>query len=65
MIADRLRKAIIEAAIKGGITKRHPNDEDIENLVKNLKLENDEKVKNKEIRKKKNKKGAKWRRGAI
>ncbi len=53
MIANNLRKATIKAALQGELTKKQKDDLDVLNLVSLIKNEREERIKNKQLRRRK------------
>ena len=53
MIADKLKQAILQAAIQGKLTEQLPSDGDARDLVKQIKAEKDKLIKEGKIKKEK------------
>ncbi len=53
MIAERLRKAVLQAAIQGNLTEQHPEDGDARDLVRKIKAEREKLVKAGKMKKQK------------
>lgn len=54
MIAEKLRKSILQAAIEGKLTEQLPEDGDARDLVSEIKREKEELIKSGKIKKRKN-----------